>query len=281
MSILEPSNSVVSDSDDAGDGLGLENLFQAEEHPEYISFDMWGSCRVDNFQAKLEENRRLKPLRVHLMKLVTDYLNTINVSYSIYGGTALSVYREGGKMIEHDSDIDLAIMETDFSKAIKNIDSFIAVRKGDVRMSQENTRYARTWFDEDGKEILYNGRGAKSVKFFATKKLFTEWEISVDESFDIHVDVFTLGQHPEYPNCLCVNWNFPGYYDYTKKAFPKSIFFPLKRFTFEGLEVYGMNDLKAYLEIEYGYLGRGATYDSETQLYVKIPESAFEKISSF
>ena len=58
----------------------------------------------------------------------------------------------------------------------------------------------------------------------------------------------------------------------------KSIFFPLKKYSFEGLGVTGMNDLKTYLELEYGYIGRGAIFDQETQLYVKIPENICEKL---
>lgn len=39
-----------------------------------------------------------------------------------------------------------------------------------------------------------------------------------------------------------------------------------------------MNELKAYLEIEYGYLGRGAIYDNVSQLYVKIPENMLQSL---
>lgn len=39
-----------------------------------------------------------------------------------------------------------------------------------------------------------------------------------------------------------------------------------------------MNDLKTYLELKYGYIGRGAIFDQETQLYVKIPENICEKL---
>lgn len=105
------------------------------------------------------------------------------------------------------------------------------------------------------KKFHFNGNGGKRLKFCATKELFARFEITTDAVFDeglVHVDVFTLGQHPDDPNCFCVNWNIPGHYDYKKKAFPKSIFFPLKKYHFEGLEVSGMNELNAYLEIEYG-----------------------------
>lgn len=268
---------------DALDGLDIDNLFQEEESSRCLSFDMWGNCRADNFETKLKENQSFKPLRVHLLKLVTDYLNKINVEYFIYGGTALAVYREGGKIIQHDGDIDIAILETDFSNAVQGVDSFNALKEGDVFMTHECSFRKQDWFDADGKEIPYTGVGGKRLKFFATRKLFKENGFQTDETFDIglaHVDVFTLSQHPDDPSCYCVNWNIPGAYDYRKKAFPKSIFSPLKTYSFEGLEVYGMNDLKTYLEIEYGYIGRGAMFDSKTQLYVKIPEQLFKQLPS-
>lgn len=277
MSISEQITSVDSDSD-ALDGLGLDTLFQAEQSPQFLSFDMWGSCRADNFQEKLQENQSFKPLRVHVLKLVTDYFNEIGVRYFIYGGTALAVYREGGKIIKHDGDIDIAIFETDFSNAVRNIDSFRALKEGDVSMTNECSLRKQRWFDADGNEIPFSGAGGKLFKFFATRKLFKQFGLLTDETFDkglAHVDVFTLSQHPDDYNCYCVNWNIPGAYDNRKKAFPKSIFSPLKTYNFEGLEVYGMNDLKTYLEIEYGYIGRGAMYDCKSQLYVQIPENLF------
>ena len=274
--------SALSDNVEKMDEVSLEQLFKIEQRdPNLLSFDMWGSCRAQNLQEKLEENRQLKPLRVHIFKLVTDYLSSIKVDYFIYGGTALSVYREGGKMIEHDSDTDVAILETDFGRAVKSKNSFPAIEEGHVVMPQQNSLYWHDWFDTDGKEIPFNGNRGKRLKFCATKELFARFGITTGAVFDeglVHVDVFTLGQHPDDPNCFCVNWNIPGHYDYKKKAFPKSIFFPLKKYHFEGLEVSGMNELKAYLEIEYGYLGRGAIYDNVSQLYVKIPENMLQSL---
>lgn len=280
MSISDQVITVNSDSD-SSDGLGLDTFFQEEESARCLSFDMWASCRADNFQQKLKENESFKSLRVHLMKLVTDYFNRINVKYFIYGGTALAVYREGGKIIKHDGDIDVAILETDFSNAVRNIDQFTALKDGDVFMTDECSLRKQRWFDAEGNEIPFSGVGGKRLKFFATRKLFKQFGFLTDENFDIglaHVDVFTLSEHPDDTNCFCINWNLPGVYDYRKKAFPKSIFFPLNTYIFEGLEVYGMNDLKAYLEIEYGYVGRGAMYDCKTQLYVKIPENLLNQL---
>lgn len=281
MSGVKPVNSSDSDSDDS-DEFGLESLFQVEKNPKRLSFDMWGWCRADNWQQILEKNQRFKPARVYLMKLVIDYLNSISVNYYVYGGTALSVYREGGKIIEHDGDIDVAIMETDFANVVKKIDSCQAFTDGEIVMEYQNINRGRSWFDADGTEIPFNGCGAKRIKFFATKKLLSlQFGIPDDELISrdlVHLDVFTLSQHPDFSDCFCVNWNIPGHYDYRKKAFPKSIFFPLKKYSFEGLGVTGMNDLKTYLELEYGYIGRGAIFDQETQLYVKIPENICEKL---
>lgn len=283
MSTSEQISSNESVSKDL-DGLDLESLFQEEESTRCLSFDMWGSCRADNFRTKLQENQSLKPLRVHLFKLVTEYFKKMNINYFIYGGTALSVYREGGRMIKHDGDIDIAILESDFSNAVHGIDSFCAFKEGDVLMSHECSHSKRGWFDVDGKEIPFSGAvGGKRLKFFASGRLFKQFGFQADESFDLdlaHLDVFTLSQHPDDSNCYSVNWNFPGSYDYRRKAFPKSIFSPLKTYNFEGVEVYGMNDLRTYLEIEYGYLGRGAMYDCKTQLYVKIPENLFKQLPS-
>lgn len=129
--------SALSDNVEKMDEVSLEQLFKVEQRdPNMLSFDMWGSCRAQNLEEKLEENRQLKPLRVHIFKLVTDYLSSIKVDYFIYGGTALSVYREGGKMIEHDSDTDVAILETDFTRAVKSLDFFPAIKEGHVVMSQ-------------------------------------------------------------------------------------------------------------------------------------------------
>ena len=63
-----------------------------------ISFDMWNGCTVKNFRAKLGQNKTFKPVLVYLLKQVTEYLSQINVHYLVCGGTALSVYRQGGKI---------------------------------------------------------------------------------------------------------------------------------------------------------------------------------------
>ena len=246
-----------------------------------ISFDMWNGCTVKNFRAKLGQNKTFKPVLVYLLKQVTEYLSQINVHYLVCGGTALSVYREGGKFIHRDEDVDIAIFESDFSTVLQNLSSFTSMQDGNISMSDTCPVKGTSWFDNDGNEIPYNGCGGKRLKFAGTKKLWDKFGIRPDIRFDqtlAHLDVFTLGQHPDDPSCFCYNWNIPESYDFRKKRFPKTCVLPLKTYNFEGLNVQGPSDLKTFLEVEYGYLGRDAMFDFASQLYVKIPESVFEEL---
>ena len=249
--------------------------------PSAISFDMWNGCTVRNFRNKLGQNKAFKPICIYVLKQVTEYLSRINVQYLVCGGTALSVYREGGKMIPHDGDMDIAIFERDFSSVVQNLSSFTSMEDGNITVSDTCPEKETSWFDEDGNEIPYNGCGGKRLKFFGTKKLWDEFGIRHDIRFDptlAHLDVFTFGQHPDDTNCFCYNWNISGSYDFRRKRFPKSCVLPLKTYNFEGVNVTGPSDLEAFLEVEYGYLGRDAMFDFDSQLYVKIPESVYKKL---
>ena len=246
-----------------------------------ISFDMWNVCTVKNFRAKLGQNKTFKPLCIYVLKHVTEYLSRINVQYLVCGGTALSVYRESGKMIPHDHDVDIAIFETDFSNVVQNLSSLTSVQDGNITVSDKCSVNGTSWFDEDGNEIPFNGFGGKRLKFFATKKLWDEFGVRHNLRFDpslAHLDVFTFGEHPDHSDCFCYNWNIPGSYDSRRKRFPKTCVLPLKNYIFEGLTVQGPSDLKTFLEVEYGYLGRDAMFDFASQLYVKIPKSVYEEL---
>lgn len=247
--------------------------------PNSLSFDMWNSCTVRNFRSKMGQNKAFKPLCIYVLKQVTEYLSKMDIPYLVCGGTALSVYRENGKMICHDGDVDVAIFETDFLKVMQNMPSFLSTQDGNINLSDKCPVTGTSWFDKQGNEIPFNGVGGKRLKFFATKKLWDEFGIRHDIRFDpalAHLDVFTFGQHPDNPNCFCYNWNIPGSYDFRRKLFPKICVLPLKTYNFEGVSVQGPNDLKTFLEVEYGYLGRDAMFDFSSQLYVKIPQSVYE-----
>lgn len=216
-----------------------------------------------------------------MLEKVVKYLSEIDIEYFVCGGTALSVYREDGKMIRHDGDVDIAIFECSFSSVLQNLPSFTAMQDGFIHVSNKCPVSGISWFDEHGREILYNGSGGKRLKFCASRKLWDRFGIRKDLLFDpglVHLDVFTFAQHPDDHSCFCYNWNIPGRYDYRRKQFPKTCILPLKPYNFEGVSVKGPNCLKTFLEVEYGYLGRDAMFDFSSQLYVKIPQSVYEKL---
>ena len=249
--------------------------------PKSISFDMWNGCTPSNFSSKLGQNKLFKPVCVYVLEKVVEYLSTINVQYFICGGTALSVYRENGKMIRHDGDVDIAILECEFSSVLQNLHSFPAMQDGFIQVSNKCPVNETSWFDEHEREISYNGNGGKRLKFCASRKLWDRFAIRKDLLFDpslAHLDVFTFSRHPDDHSCFCYNWNIPARYDYRRKRFPKTCILPLKTYNFEGICVKGPNCLKTFLEVEYGYLGRDAMFDFSSQLYVKIPQSVSEKL---
>lgn len=252
-----------------------------EVTPKSISFDMWNGCTPSNFRAKLGQNRAFKPICIYVLKQVTEYLSRLNIQYLVCGGTALSVYREDGKMICHDGDVDIAIFESDFSSVVQSLSSLSSMQDGYISLSDKCPVNGTSWFDADGNEICYSGSGGKRLKFYGTKKLWDHFGIRTDLRFDsslAHLDVFTFGQHPDDTTCFCYNWNIPGRYDFRQKRFPKTCVLPLKTYNFEGVTVQGPYCLKNFLKVEYGYLGRDAMFDFASQLYMKIPESVYEKL---
>lgn len=257
------------------------NSLSEDITPKSISFDMWNGCTLGNLRTKLGQNKTFKPICIYVLKEVTEYLSRVNIQYCVCGGTALSVYREGGKMICHDGDVDIAIFESDFSSVVENLSSLTAIQNGYISLSDKCPVNGTSWFDVDGSEISYSGCGGKRLKCYATRKLWDKFGIRRDLLFDpslAHLDVFTFGQHPDDPACFCYNWNIPGRYDFRRKCFPKSCVLPLKTYKFEGVSVQGPNSLETFLEVEYGYLGRDAMFDSVSQLYVKIPASIYKKM---
>ncbi|OON14407.1 Creatinase, partial [Opisthorchis viverrini] len=277
-----------------------------DDVPPSISFDMWGTCSIRNFRRQLRMNRSLKSLRVHLLTLVLRFCKVAGVEPFVYGGTALGVYREDGKMIERDSDIDLAAIEYDstsrgtFTRLLRacldNGTEYSGIYNANdvdfrdsvspIRLDFSSGTTMKRWLsvDDNGeiKEARYNGSDCKRVKFFfslqgleeASRLLGKNKRIVRNVSSDpslVHVDLFTLSIHPDYPNThFRVNWNIPGVYNCSEKPFPISAILPCRPCTFEGIPLQAPADLKVYLEIEYGYLGRDAIYDSASRMFVPV-----------
>ncbi|CAH8511473.1 unnamed protein product [Schistosoma turkestanicum] len=292
------------------------------ESESQISFDMFGTCSLKNVRHIVRRNRRLKPLRVHLLKSVLNLCRAANLEPFVYGGTALSVFREDGKFIPHDTDIDLGILEFDSEGnssyitlmlhclksginvfGVENIDdSLVFGVNSDLFVDFSASISKRVWLKaqqfnvpETIKELPYDGCDCKRIKFFfSTKGLLKACELChvnlkiadqiLSDPSLVHVDLFTLSTYPNSSDefkYLRVNWNLPGIYDCKKKLFPYNSFFPLRPCTFEGVNLLAPHDLKTYLTIEYGYLGRDAVYNCKKQLYVKFPSKYSGRLPSY
>lgn len=310
--------------DDMETLLTLDTLFNEEaaarEGEPHISCDMWGSCTPRNIRKKIRRTTCLKPLHRELLRQFVDICTNAGIEAFVYGGTALGVYREGGRMIPFDYDADFATFEypsdgedgslsrlANFclykgsNAKIINIDGpkynppanatvcvdFLNVFKPSISWLSLNT---------EGKiiEKTFNGDGAKRAKFYFTPYGLQEAvkkvgqvkasvlnELSKDLT-DIHIDLFTLSPHPDSPNeHLRVNWHRGGLYNSLNKKFSYRHFLPLQKVIFEGVEVFAPSNLEGYLKEEYGYLGRDAMYDRTTQCYVKIPEQFCESLPPY
>lgn len=294
----------------------LQELFDEEQAARtaktHISFDMWGSCTPRNICKKIRRTACLKPFHRELLRQFLVICMGAGVEVFVYGGTALGVFREGGRMIAFDYDTDFATLECPQSELssegnLSRLANFCLRDQSGVRVvNVEGLRYelpsdatiqvdfqnsfsSTFWLfmSPEGRvcERPYTGSGSKRAKFYFTSHGLREAaqkvgqvKSSVVEQLnnnltDIHVDLFTLSPHPDSPQRhLRVNWHKGGVYDSLNKKFSCKFFFPLKKVTFEGLEVLAPSNLEGYLTEEYGYLGRDAMYDSTRQHYIKIPE---------
>nr|CAH8855735.1 unnamed protein product [Trichobilharzia regenti] len=288
-----------------------------------LSFNMFGTCSLKNVKHIIRQNRCLKPLRLHLLKHVLNLCRNAGLEPFVYGGTALSVFRENGKFIPHDTDIDLGILEFDSNGfgiytilmhyclknrisiyGIGNVDDSILLNPdSDVYIDFSASISKRVWLKakeynvvESIEEFPYDGVDCKRIKFFFTSNgllkacellkmnLRTARHVLSDPCL-AHVDLFTLShvdssEEEKGLEVLRVNWNLPGIYDCKRKLFPYNSFFPLKQCKFEDVDLLAPYDLKTYLSIEYGYLGRDAVYSPREQLYVKIPANYSTRLPS-
>ncbi|CAI2729682.1 unnamed protein product [Schistosoma spindalis] len=165
----------------------------ASNSESHISFNMFGTCSLRNVRRIIRQSRRLKPLRVHLLKSVLDLCKAADLEPFVYGGTALSVFREDGKFISHDTDIDLGILEFDtegkgsYTKLIhcclkngisvfgvENMDESLLISvNSDLYIDFSASISRRFWLKaqqinmpETIEEIPYNGCDCKRIKFF-------------------------------------------------------------------------------------------------------------------
>ena len=259
-----------------------------------LSFNMWDTARIDNLAKIARRSKRLLKLRVNLLQRLSVFLDGLGVNWCVYGGTALSVYRENGKFIAHDSDVDLALDEDDFGKVWtalhmeyqKEEEGLLPSRLVSWTSTCPFTREAWAHEDVNGhltvKKFAFQKRStAKYFKFFLTAEAWRELDCA-KLFFDrdaVHIDLFTLGSNPTDTNLVVCNWiSYPNY-DPLRHTWPRHVFWPAQDDVyFEGVKVRAPNDIEAYLRGEYGYLGQPAVFDSALQLYVPLPPEVFDTL---
>ena len=266
---------------DNEDIFNLTDIFEQNQNDEKtkverVSLDMWGEKSFTSHKHSMAVNKFLKPFRTSLFKIIIETLYSNQIDIMVYAGTALAVWRDGGNMIPHDHDIDLAISESDFIKVLKSLNERIDIFT-DTTCPFTNNK----WINDDcSDQVLYNQAGVKRIKVYFNelylrkmserdgkfKKLLNNYDRT-----KLFVDIFTFQKKVD-TNFFRVTWNIRGVYDNDKKCFPEDTIFPLKEYKFEGISVLGPNNIENYLSIEYGYLGKDARYDCDTQLYVKLSE---------
>ena len=208
---------------------------------------------VDETQKFISQNHQRRPgdeknlsIEKKALRDITKLLNKTKISWWVDCGTLLGVYRYGG-VIPWDDDIDIAILRPDFH-TVKKILTLLdpqkyIVQDWSTRLHPNSflkvfIRESKTMIDiytfdffPDKKELVYNF--AMGDFFFSPK-----WWVHREKKFTIPVAFETL--------------------------------FPLKKATFDGIEVFVPNDTKKYLERGYGNnLDPIKIYDPITQNYEK------------
>ena len=241
--------------------------------------DLWldwkGSVTEQTKQALIDVNTMLKPYRVKCFKVTVNFLETLGVPYFVTDGTLLAIYRDGGKMIPHDNDTDLAIREEHMFKVWQNrtlLPEPYALLTSDTGVE---------WCDENGAKAFDPTlkKGAKKFVVYDTRDYSKFLEplgqyssnvakIISDDPRQVCTDMFTFRTATDDPNFIQNNWARAnqGIEDIRYEV---GKIFPCKRYTFEGVECWGPSEPEHYLTKTYGYLGRDACFNTDTKKYIK------------
>ena len=209
------------------------------------SLSCWGEVTTENEHEVITANRKLHPQQVELLSVLTDILESAKTEYWIDQGTLLGAYRHG-EFIKRDSDTDIAIKNEiqfeDIHELLKSkLPNIYAIeRKGN------HCKGYRIWLKNGG---LFKG-------------IFEEREI-------------------QWP-LVCCDTMFYKYNEQNKSyvqqyegfgvetfIIPETVIFPLDQIWFEGSMYPCPTRLKEYLEIQYGYIGEDAFWDSQINRWVK------------
>ena len=203
----------------------------------------WGDVTSENEQKVITDNIELHPLRIELLKTLSRIFNSDSIEYWLDQGTLLGAHRNG-KIIARDSDIDLALAN---SEHFNNLPELL-----EDQLPSKYAWYKKPREGTNGFCVYLKDGGMCEGSFMGRKY---SWEsISCD-----------IGSYQKENNHYVQEYPL---FSVDTFLIPTDVLFPLGSIEFEGKSYPCPNKVKKYLEIEYGYIGENAVYDRDTDRYI-------------
>ena len=205
----------------------------------------WGEVTTENEQDVISENLKIHPQLEELLSVLSDIFNSANIEYWIDQGTLLGAYRNG-KFISRDSDIDIAISNEEQFESLYEILKSRLPNNYDCERKGSHCRGYRIWLKTGGTfKGTFEGREIQwplvccDVMFYQYNK---QDKTYVQQYHGFGVETFFI---------------------------PEIVIFPLDQTEFEGSMYPCPANLQKYLEIQYGYIGEGASWNPEFNRWIK------------
>jgi phosphorylcholine metabolism protein LicD len=211
----------------------------------FTEFDQAEAIVPEGYQRRPGDERALSTEK-EALRAITALLSKAKIPWWVDCGTCLGAYRYGGA-IPWDEDVDIAVLLPDFDNVCRVLNQL------------DPQKYiVQDWSSRDHPKCY--------LKVF------------IRESRTL-IDIYHFAIHPEarqltYVLSLEHSMFFPEWWKIRERRFtvPVAIdtVFPLKRASFDGIDVYVPNDTKKYLQRYYGEnLAPAKVYDPITDAYEK------------
>ena len=165
-----------------------------------------------------------------ILQIVTTILERDKIMYFIDGGTLLGAVRHK-EIIPHDDDADIGVMNKDFRNKLPKL--FDEIKTKVIRYQEKDYPLEIEVLPNMIKVFLAGLWATTEVgRVIATPTVdIFNWKCNSNK-----IQLESLKQRQQFPNCY----------------YMRSEMFPLKKYEFGGMEVYGANDPMGYLYRYYG-----------------------------